>query len=129
MSTQSSALTGPHTSAARGRPSGGRRRVAAVGLVVGLSLAVVASVSTAGRRFYTDDPISREPESRDASGAGVEDIGLFYELTYNLFVTSRYLPSNTRARWTSPTCSTGVPASDCPQWTASGHCPPPKRSS
>ena len=140
MSTQSSALTGPHTSAARGRPSGGRRRVAAVGLVVGLSLAVVASVSTAGRRFYTDDPISREPESRDASGAGVEDIGLFYELTYNLFVTSRYLPSNTRARnintidevpdsswFTNRIGTTTITAADVERGPVAGPAPAPER--
>ena len=57
-----------------------------------------SSVGAAGRsvrrrprqapRFYSDDPIAREPESRDASGAQPWDIGLMYELSYNLFVTS-----------------------------------------
>jgi hypothetical protein len=98
MSTQPSLVSRPRTFAA-GRRFGGRHRLfAAPLLVVCLSLAVVGSVSTAGRRIYSDDPISREPESQDASAAQLEDIGLFYEITYNLFVTSRYVPSNTRAR-------------------------------
>src|SRR5262245_30782995 len=98
MSNQPSSVSRPRTSAASRHFGGKHRRVAAPLLVVGLCLAVVGSVSTAGRRFYSDDPISREPENQDASGAQLEDIGLFYELTYNLFVTSGYVPSNTRAR-------------------------------
>ena len=42
--------------------------------------------------------LRREPSSRDASGVQPWDIGLTYELTYNLFVTSDYKPTNTRAR-------------------------------
>lgn len=53
---------------------------------------------TAGRKFYDDDPISREPESRDASNAVPLSIALFYEYAYNLFVTDRHKPSNTRAQ-------------------------------
>ncbi|HEY7290374.1 MAG TPA: hypothetical protein VH583_11115 [Vicinamibacterales bacterium] len=62
-------------------------------------LAGLASVSalTAGRKFYDDDPIAREPESRDASHAAPLGIELFYEYAYNLFVTERHKPSNTRA--------------------------------
>jgi hypothetical protein len=56
------------------------------------------SASGAGPRFYPDDPISREPDSHDASGTQPWKIGLMYELAYNLFVTSGYQPSNTRAR-------------------------------
>ena len=48
-------------------------------------------------KFYDDDPISREPETQDASGAASRDIGLFYSLTYNLFVTARRPPATTRA--------------------------------
>jgi hypothetical protein len=59
---------------------------------------LAGSVSTQTPRFYRDDPISREPESRDASGAQPTDLGLFFELSYNLFVTANYKPSNTRAR-------------------------------
>jgi hypothetical protein len=63
-------------------------------------LAGLASVSalTAGRKFYDDDPIAREPESRDASHAVPLGIELFYEYAYNLFVTERHQPSNTRAQ-------------------------------
>jgi len=58
---------------------------------------MLAGVSTAGLHYYRDDPIAREPESRDASRVQPWDIGLMYELTENLFVTSRYQPTNTRA--------------------------------
>ena len=50
-----------------------------------------------GPRFYSDDPIAREPESRDASRAVPLEIELFYEYAYNLFVSPRQPPSNTRA--------------------------------
>jgi len=59
--------------------------------------ALIATVSSQQPRFYSDDPISREPASRDASGVKPWDIGLLYELSYNLFVTAEYKPSNTRA--------------------------------
>ncbi len=62
-----------------------------------LALAI-APVFTAGPKFYPDDPLQREPESRDASGAKEWDIGLMYELSMNLFVVSGQKPSNTRAR-------------------------------
>jgi hypothetical protein len=55
-------------------------------------------VSTTGKRFYDDDPISREPESQDASGAQTVEIGLMYDLSYDLFVTVNRKPSNTRAQ-------------------------------
>ena len=49
--------------------------------------ATAASVRTASKKFYSDDPIAREPESADASKAAPWDIDLFYDLTYQLFVT------------------------------------------
>src|SRR6266550_1116066 len=64
------------------------------------SLLAVASgtfISTAGPRFYDDDPIRREPESQSAAGATPLDIELFYEYAFNLFVTANRKPSNTRA--------------------------------
>jgi hypothetical protein len=67
-------------------------------LAIALSTASLASVSTDGRRFYDDDPIAREPESQDASGAQPTEIGLMFEMAYNLFVTGQHEPSNTRAR-------------------------------
>ena len=48
--------------------------------------------------FFADDPIAREPESRDASRAKPAEIGLMYDLSWNLFATSRIQPSRTRAK-------------------------------
>jgi hypothetical protein len=56
-----------------------------------------AIVLTAGPKFYDDDPIAREPESRSAAGAKPLDYSLFYEYAYNLIVEARRQPSNTRA--------------------------------
>jgi hypothetical protein len=67
-----------------------------------LSVAAVSlfntDVGTQGPRFYPDDPISREPESQDASKAAPYEQSQMYELLYNLFVTSRYEPSGLRAK-------------------------------
>jgi hypothetical protein len=63
------------------------------------AVAVLAgTASTQSPRFYPDDPITREPESQDASGAQVSEIATSYELAYNLFVTSGYEPSGVRAQ-------------------------------
>jgi len=71
----------------------------------GLALLVVAgigvfpaAVSTQGQRFYSDDPITRQPESQDASKAAPYDESEMYQQLYNLFVTSKYEPSGLRAR-------------------------------
>src|SRR5262245_62270541 len=61
-------------------------------------LAGVISASAAGPKFYSDDPITREPESQDASGAQPTDLGLMYELADDLFVTANHKSSGTRAR-------------------------------
>ena len=58
----------------------------------------VVPVFTAAPKFYPDDPLQREPESRDASGVKEWDVGLLYELSMNLFVTANREPSNTRAQ-------------------------------
>jgi hypothetical protein len=71
-------------------------RSVALWLVCLTALAGVA-VSTSEPRFYDDDPIAREPESQDASGAEPTDISLFYDLTFNLFAVTRRIPSDTRA--------------------------------
>ncbi len=71
------------------------RFIAVVALLAGLA---AVPVITAGPKFYADDPIAREPESQDASRAVPLDIELFYEYSYNLFVTARHQPSNTRAQ-------------------------------
>jgi hypothetical protein len=71
-------------------------------IVVTLLVAAVAmfasAVSTTGLHFYPDDPIAREPESQDATQARPYTIGSLYEMTNNLFVTSGYKPSGTRAK-------------------------------
>jgi hypothetical protein len=74
------------------------RRLRAAGAVTLLLVAGAISASTASRKFYPDDPIAREPESQDASGAQPWDIDLFYDLGYNLFVTGRRPVSDVRAR-------------------------------
>ena len=68
-------------------------------MTVAVVIAVLATLraSTAGPRFYDDDPIARDPESGDASGAVQSEIPLFYEYSYNLFVTERRTPSGIRA--------------------------------
>ncbi len=57
-----------------------------------------AAVSTQSPRFFSDDPIATEADTEDASGAQPTDIGLAYDLSYNLFVTKERTPSNKRAR-------------------------------
>jgi hypothetical protein len=71
----------------------GRVRLAFV-----LTLSAVALVPASTPRFLADDPLAREPESRDASGALPEDVGLLYDLSYHLFVTAQLVPSNVHAR-------------------------------
>jgi hypothetical protein len=56
------------------------------------------SIAATSPRFYRDDPISREPESQDASPAAPSEIGDLYEMTYNLFVQPGYKPSGSRAQ-------------------------------
>ena len=57
-----------------------------------------SSASMKGPHYYPDDPIAREPEPLDASGAQAWKIGLLFDLSYNTFVTSKYKPTGTRAR-------------------------------
>jgi hypothetical protein len=73
-----------------------RNAVAAV-VLAGLLAATQGAPRTATPRFYADDPIKREPASADASGAAEWDIDLFYDLAYQLFVTSGQKPTNTPA--------------------------------
>ena len=72
-------------------------RVRLVGGLTILAALAVAPAFTAGQKFYPDDPLQREPESRDASGAQPWDIGLMYEISMNLFATPYHKPSNKRA--------------------------------
>ena len=56
-----------------------------------------SSVATTSPQFYRDDPLTREPESQDASRAAGSEIGDLYEMVHNLFVTPGYKPSGLRA--------------------------------
>lgn len=67
-------------------------------LALALAVCAVALAPAATPRFLPDDPLAHEPENRDASGAQPEDVGLVYDLGYNLFVTSGVQPSNIHAR-------------------------------
>jgi hypothetical protein len=69
-----------------------------VWLTLALALASLVTVSTDGRRFYADDPLAREPETQDASHAEPVELGLLFDLSYDLFVSGRHQASGTRAR-------------------------------
>ena len=75
-----------------------RRRFVATLTASGLLVATLAVVHTATQKFYPDDPIARELDTEDASGAQPWDIDLFYDLAYNLFATPGRIPANIRAR-------------------------------
>src|SRR5262245_5989028 len=72
---------------------------------IALLFATIAAVSVLGRtatttspRFYRDDPIVREPESQDASGAERSELVELYETATGLFVKPGYQPSGRRAQ-------------------------------
>ena len=73
-----------------------RNRYAICLSLIGVAAAAVVT-STAGPKFYDDDPIARAPESRSAANAKPLGIDLFFEYSYNLFVNASRQPSNTRA--------------------------------
>src|SRR6185312_11095150 len=75
-----------------------RRRIGLLVLSAGSIGLLTTAASTQGPRFYPDDPISREPESQDASKAAPFDQSQMYELVYNLFVTAGHKPSGLRAK-------------------------------
>ena len=54
-------------------------------LVAAATLSGQAPPATGGRHFYADDPIAREPETQDASGAVEWEIELAYDLALNVF--------------------------------------------
>jgi hypothetical protein len=67
-------------------------------LLAAVAGALAGTVSTQAPRFYPDDPIAREPDSRDASKTKGYDIGSLYEMLNNLFVIANYEPSGRRAK-------------------------------
>ena len=63
------------------------------------ALALAGAVASgAGRKFYGDDPIAREPATQDASKVAPWDIDLFIDLTLNLFGHPGDSAANVRAR-------------------------------
>jgi len=69
-------------------------------LVTALFLAVAFSrtADTTEPKFRSDDPLAREPDSQDAVGVQESDVGLVYNLGYNLFVTASRRPTHARAQ-------------------------------
>jgi hypothetical protein len=69
--------------------------------IVVCMIAAITVTSTApsinGRRFFDDDPIAREPDSQDASGAAEWEIELLVDLSINLFATPGRNTTNVRA--------------------------------
>ena len=74
------------------------RRLAWLAALATIAVIFTAPASTKGPRFYSDDPIARDPESQDASKAKPYEIQQLYEMVVNLFVTPGYKPSGMRAQ-------------------------------
>src|SRR5262245_56207439 len=74
------------------------RRLLFIPFVACAIVALANVASTQRPRFYSDDPIAREPESQDASKAAPYQIKSIYEMVSNLFGTSGYTPSGVRAK-------------------------------
>src|SRR5262245_32926983 len=72
-----------------------RRFCALLLLIVAVA---IAGASGAGRKFYDDDPIAREPETQDASKVQGREIGLMYDLAPNLFGRPGDAAADVRAR-------------------------------
>ena len=68
-------------------------------LAVGCAIAVdQGGTSAASRKFYSDDPLVRAPETQDASAAQEQEIDLFFDLAMNLFGRPGDQTPNVRAR-------------------------------
>ena len=63
----------------------GRRTAAALSLAAALALASGQSDAQSRPKFLSDDPLTREPETQDASNVQEWEIGLIADLTLNLF--------------------------------------------
>ena len=62
-----------------------------------LATAVALTVDTAEPKFRADDPLAREPDSQNAAKVQEWEVGLVYNLSYDLFVTASRQPENVRA--------------------------------
>jgi hypothetical protein len=74
------------------------RGVVRITALLAATFVLTSAVSTRAPRFYDDDPIAREPESRDASKAQPYEIPSMFEMLDNLFVTPSHKPSGLRAK-------------------------------
>ena len=74
------------------------RRPAFVAVCAGALALFSTGAAMQGQRFYPDDPITRAPESQDASKAAPYDPSQMYELVFNLFVNSKHKASGLRAK-------------------------------
>jgi hypothetical protein len=75
-------------------------RIAALGLGLALVSALTASIRVTATvpKFYDDDPLTREPETQDASGAKPYKIELGASLLIDLFTTPGDTTPDVRAR-------------------------------
>jgi hypothetical protein len=73
-------------------------RSAALLAVALVTLGATTSLTSAGRKFYSDDPLAREPETQDASKAAPWEIELFTDLMLNLFVRPNSAGPDVRAQ-------------------------------
>jgi hypothetical protein len=81
--------------------SSAMRAFAAVCVLVPVAIASAlsgSSVSGATRKFFDDDPVTREPETQDASGAQSRDIDLLFDLSSDLFGRPGDPAENVRAQ-------------------------------
>jgi hypothetical protein len=66
------------------------RRLALILVALG---ALTAALPASTRKFYDDDPIARERDTQDASGAKPQEISLTYDSLVSLFATPSNPPS------------------------------------
>jgi len=66
-------------------------------VLAAVSLFALTLGAAPAQRFFADDPLAREPESQDASRAQPSDVGLLFDVAFDLFATSRREPGTTRA--------------------------------
>ncbi|HEY7442257.1 MAG TPA: hypothetical protein VH701_07555, partial [Vicinamibacterales bacterium] len=72
--------------------------VAALGLALTMDVVSTTAQQGAARKFYSDDPLTREPETQDASGVQEWDIDLIFDLALNLFGRPGDSTPNVRAK-------------------------------
>jgi hypothetical protein len=66
--------------------------------VIAAVVLIVSATAAQGTRFFSDDPLTREPETQDASRVEEWEIDLFVDLTINLFGKPGDSTPNVRAR-------------------------------